>query len=185
MILISFSFGNFKSFLESIFYFYLVSIILAGVIYLLKNNYSINSFKDSFFVLLFVTPMVLFIYFKMVRKIDNHYNNLYNVCLYYNDICYNFVAFLDTGNRLYDQYKRRPIILINSNEIDFDYNKGILVPYKTANSKSVLKCLKAEKIIINNSIIRDNVLFGLVEERFNMGEVNMILHNDLLGGDYD
>lgn len=182
MILISFSFKSLKNFLENIIYFYLVSISLAGVIYLIKNNYPINNFFHNFLFLSFVTPIVLFIYYKKSKQINNFYNNLYKVNLYYLGNIYNFIAFLDTGNRLYDQYKKRPIILINTNEIEFDYSKGILVPFKTANGKTVLKCLIADKIVIDNKITRKNVVFGLVNEKFNIEEVDMLLHSDLLGG---
>ena len=182
MIIASFSFNNIKNFIESIFYFYVVSIILAGVIYLVKNNYNFNSFGDNFLLLFFVTPIVLFIYYKNVKRVNNYYNKLYKVKLYYNENIYNFVAFLDTGNRLYDQYKRRPIILIYSKNIEFDYAKGLLVPYETANAKTVLKCLRADKIIIDDNIIKYNVIFGLVDSKFNIDEVNMILHSDLIGG---
>lgn len=182
IIYISFSFKSLKSFIENIIYFYLVSIILAGVIYIIKNNYNVNDFSHSFMILFILTPLILYFYYKKTRKINNHYNNLYNVNLYYHDNVYTFIAFLDTGNRLYDQYKKRPIILVNTKDIDFDYSKGILVPFETANGKTVLKCLIADKIIIDNTVIRKNVLFGLVNEKFNMEDVNMLLHSDLMGG---
>lgn len=182
MILISFSFSNFKSFVENIIYFYLVSIILAGFIYIIRNNYDIGNFKNNFLLLSILTPVILYFYYRNIKRVNNHYNNLYNVKLYYHDNIYNFIAFLDTGNKLYDQYKRRPIILVYSKNIKFDYSEGLLVPYETANAKTVLKCLKADKIVIDNKVVRTNVIFGLVDEKFKIDDVNMILHNDLIGG---
>lgn len=182
MLLISFSFNSLKSFIENIIYFYLVSIILAGVIYLVRNNYNINNFFNNFLLLVVTTPIILYVYYRKTKKLNNHYNNLYNVELYYLGNIYKFTAFLDTGNRLYDQYKRRPIILVNTDKISFDYSKGILVPFKTANEKTVLKCLIADKIVIDNKVTKQNVVFGLVSEKFNIEEVNMLLHSDLLGG---
>ena len=180
MIFVSFSFINFISFAETVFYFYLVSIILAGIIVLINEHCSINDFIVNFFVLCFVTPFILFVYCKKIKKIGSYYNKVYNVKLFYDNSCYEFLGFLDTGNRLYDQYKKRPIVLVYSKDISFDYNKGILVPYETASGKTVLKCLKSEKIIIDNRVVRDDVLFGLVDKKFQIDDVNMILHIDLM-----
>lgn len=179
MLFISFSFRNF---LENLFYFYLVSIILAGFIYMIKINIEISDFFANFIMLIIFTPVVLYFYNFKVKKVSNYYNYLYNVKLYYSNNIYNFTAFLDTGNKLYDPYKKRPIVLLFSNEIAFDYSKGFLVPYETANSKNLLKCLKAEKMIIDNKVIKKNIVFGLVDKEFNLGEVNMILHSDFIGG---
>lgn len=182
MNLIAFNFKNMKYVLENIVYFYMVSIILAGFIYLIKNNYGLDNFLNNFLFLVIVSPLILFFYYKKTKKMSNHYNHLYNVELYYEGKSYQFTAFLDTGNKLYDQYKKRPIILVDTKDIIFDYAKGILVPYTTANGKSILKCLEAEKIIINGNIEKRKVIFGLVDDKLNMADVNMILHSDLIGG---
>lgn len=182
MNLIAFNFKNMKYVLENIVYFYMVSIILAGFIYLIKNNYGLDNFLNNFLFLVTVSPLILFFYYKKTKKMNNHYNHLYNVELYYEGKSYQFTAFLDTGNKLYDQYKKRPIILVYTKDIIFDYAKGILVPYTTANGKSILKCLESEKIIINGNIEKRKVIFGLVDDTLNMADVNMILHSDLIGG---
>ena len=182
MVFITFKYKSFKSFCENIIYFYLVSIILGGFITIVKDYMSVESFIENFIILSVFTPLILYFYYKKVKKINNHYNNLYDVELYYEDKIYKFKAFLDTGNKLYDQYKRRPIILVYTNKIKFDYTKGIMVPFETASGKSIIKCLEAEKIVINNDTIRKKVIFGLSNEGFNIDEVNMILHSDLIGG---
>ena len=182
MCIISFNYNNFKYLLENIIYFYLISIILGGFIYIIKSKIYISDFVQNFLFLIILSPIILYFYYKKVKKINNHYNHLYNVDLYYDNNLYNFIAFLDTGNKLYDQYKRRPIILIYSKLIKFDYSKGILVPYETANGRSIIKCLEADKIIIDKNIEKKHVIFGLVNENFKIENVNMILHSDLMGG---
>ena len=117
-----------------------------------------------------------------MKKINNHYNYLHNIKLYYQGILYSFTGFLDTGNKLYDQYKHRPIILVHTTKIPFDYSKGLLVPYETASGKSLLKCLISEKVIIDNNIERKNVVFGLTTEAFKIENVDLILHSDIMGG---
>jgi len=180
MIFISFRFNSLVSFFEEVFYFYLISIVLAGVFILVNQNCVINDFLVNFLVLFFITPFILYVFCRKSRKLGFYYNKIYNVKLFYDDVCYNFLGFLDTGNKLYDQYKRRPIILVYTKDIVFDYEKGILVPYETASGKNVLKCLKASKIIIDDKIVKYNVIFGLVDKKFQMEEVDMILHFDLM-----
>lgn len=182
MCLVSFKFKDLKYFIENIIYFYLVSIILAGFIYLVRENIKINSFKVNFLILILVTPIFLGIYYIKTKKVDNHYNYLHDIKLYYDGKVYNFTGFLDTGNKLYDQYKHRPIILVHTTKIPFNYGKGILVPYETASGKSLLKCLVSEKIIIDNNIERKNVVFGIMTESFKIENVDLILHNDIMGG---
>ena len=182
MCIISFNYNNFKYLLENIIYFYLISIILGGLICIIKSKIYISDFVQNFLILIILSPIILYFYYKKIKKINNHYNHLYNVDLYYDNNLYNFIAFLDTGNKLYDQYKRRPIILIYSKLIKFDYCKGILVPYETANGRSIIKCLEADKIIIDKNIEKKHVIFGLVNENFKIENVNMILHSDLMGG---
>lgn len=182
MCLIAFNFKNLKYFIENILYFYLISIILAGFIYLIKENIKIDSFELNFLLLMLITPIFLYIYYKKIKKVDNHYNHLHDVKLYYQGKVYNFIGFLDTGNKLYDQYKHRPIIIVYTTLIPFDYSKGILVPYETASGKSLLKCLISEKVIIDNNLERKNVVFGLTNEAFKIENVDLILHNDIMGG---
>ncbi len=180
--LIAFKAKSFKYVLENIIYFYLVSTILAGFIYLIRDKLNINDFAHNFLFLIIVSPFILYFYYKKTAKVNNYYKNLYNVSLSFKGKKYNFVAFLDTGNKLYDQYKKRPIVLIYTKEIEFDYKKGILVPYKTASGDGLIKCMIADKIVIDNKTERENVVFGLVDNKFDLGEVNMILHSDLIGG---
>lgn len=111
-----------------------------------------------------------------------NYNNYYKVDLWYKNKEYKFNAFLDTGNKLYDPYKKRPIILVRTNKIKFAYEDSILVPYKTACGNSILKCLIADKIVIDNNYEVSNVLFGKSNEDFEIDGINMILHNEIIGG---
>ena len=168
-----------KTLIENAFYFYLVSIILAGTLYLFKLD-SMNM-KENYFLLLISTPIILYINNKKIKKLDNYYKDIYKVTIIYKKNKYIFNALLDTGNRLYDQYKKRPISLIYTEKIKCDYSELILVPIETANKKSILKCIKVEKIIIDNKEIR-NAIIGLSDKKFNIQDINMILHKDLLGG---
>ena len=141
-----------------------------------------NGFGINLVVLVIVSPFIIYSYIKSMRKMKNCYSNFYKVDLYYKNKIYHFNAFLDTGNRLYDPYKKRPIVIANTNKITLNYEDAILVPYMTASGNSILKCVVADKLIIEKSIEVSNVLIGVIDNKLNIEGVNMLLHNDLIGG---
>ena len=161
MILVTFSFKNIKYFINNLLYLYLSSIILGGGLYLLdiQINYHHNgfvfidnSFSINMLVLIIISPFIIYSYIKSMRHYKTNYSNFYQVDLYLHHKIFKFIAFLDTGNRLYDPYHHRPVVLINSNKIKIDYDKAILVPYQTASGNSVLKCLIVDKLVIDNNM---------------------------------
>ena len=168
-----------KTLFENVLYFCLLSIILAGFFFLF--NLDSIGLKGRYFLLIIVTPFILILNNNKIKKLDTYYKDVYKVIIVINDKKYSFNAIMDTGNNLYDQYKRRPISLIYNKKIKYDYERGILVPIETANKKSILKCIKVDEIIIENKRIK-NVLVGLSDNRFNIQDINMLLHKDLIGG---
>lgn len=168
-----------KTISENVFYFYLSSVILAGFIYLFQIEKT--SIKEKYLLLFLITPIILYLSNRKIKKIESYYKEIYEVVIIYNKKQYKFNALLDTGNNLYDQYKRRPISLIYSNKIKFDYNNGLLVPIETANKKSLLKCIKVDKMIIDDKEYK-NAIIGLSNNKFNIQDINMILHKDIIGG---
>ena len=177
MMLVAFKYKGIKTLFEETLYFYLSSIILAGTFYLIKGN-SYDT-KINFFLLSFLTPIIMIVYKKQVRKLDTYYKERYDVKLYYKNKIYNFNGYLDTGNNLYDPYKRRPIVLLYTNKIKFNYENGLLIPMETANNESLLKCIKVDMLEIDGKIIK-NVLIGLSSKRFKIQDIDMILHKDII-----
>ena len=191
MVLVTFSYKNMKYFFNNLLYLYLSSIILGGGIYLLdiQLNYENqglmffdNGFGINLIVLVIISPVIIYSYIKSIKKVKNDYSNFYKVDLYYRNKLYKFDAFLDTGNRLYDPYKKRPIVIINTNKINIGFDEAILVPYSTASGNSILKCVIVEKIVVDNSYEVENVLVGISNNKFHIEGVNMLLHIDLIGG---
>lgn len=189
MVLITFSYKNFKYFFNNLIYLYLSSIILGGGIYLLdiqinyRNNglmFISNGMEINVIVLLIISPFIIYSYIKSMKKMKINFNNYYKVDVYYKDNTYKFNAYLDTGNKLYDPYKKRPIILVSTNKINIDYEKSILVPYETASGQSILKCFVANKIVIDKKYEVKNVLIGITN--FKMEGIDMLLNNEIIGG---
>ena len=161
---------------------YTTSIFIAGTIHLINTNIlpTINSYILNIIILILVSPIITYLYIKSINKFKNNYSNYYKVDVYLSiEEKLTLTAFLDTGNKLIDPYKRRPIILIKKSLIDIDNHKIILVPYNTVNNSDLLKCIVPKKIYIHNIGYRNNFLVGLMDE-VNIEGVDCILNQKLL-----
>ena len=186
MILITFGYKDVNYFKKNFLYLYIISIVLGGMIYFLeitlsyknsglvffKNNLSIN-----FITLILIGPILTYLYLKEMKNYKNEYSLIHKVEVEIDKKIYTYNAYLDTGNKLKDPYKKRPIILIYDNKIKFDYETSILVPYKTLENEGVVKCKKVDFIKIDNKKINTNILIGLSKERFGIEGVDCIMPN--------
>lgn len=177
--LISFGYKNIKYLIKNIIYTYMLSILLGGMIYLFNSRITINTYLN-YLLIIIISIEVLALYIKENKKIKNIYNNYYKVDIYFKDEeKLSLVGFLDTGNNLYDPYKKRPIILVSNKykkEKDF-----ILVPYHTINNEGLLKCIKPINVSINGNNYK-NVLVAFSDSPNLIDGVDVILHRDLLKG---
>ena len=111
----------------------------------------------------------------------NIYNNYYKVDIYFKDKeKISLTGFVDTGNNLYDPYKKRPIILISNKYKRED--RFILVPYHTINGEGLLKCIKPDIIFIEGIGYKGNVLISFSDSPKLIDGVDVILHKDLMKG---
>lgn len=193
MCLTSYGYKNIKYTFNNIIYLYLVSIILGGFLYFVNDELSYkneglifyhNSFSINIIIILIISPIVLYLYVRGVRKQKEELVNKYEVQItFLNGKKRLLTAFLDTGNNLYDPYKKRPIILINK-EVLKGYNpRCILVPCMTINKRSMIKCFKVKNIVINKKKIEDEVLIGISDNNFNIDGVDLLLHKKIIKGD--
>lgn len=180
MMLISFGYKGIKYVLRNIFYMYLLSTLIGGIIYLFNVKVS-NNIVINYFIIIVISSLILILYIKENRKIKNIYNNYYKVDIYFKDKSkISVVGFIDTGNNLYDQYKKRPIILLSNKYIRED--NYILVPYYTMSGEGLLKCIKPDIIFIDGIGYRGNVLIGFSDSPKLIDGVDVILHKDIMKG---
>lgn len=170
IIIITFNYKNIKYFFNNLYYFYIIEIILGGFIYLIKNNSNSNLILILLFTFIFI-----YLFIKKIIDLKNNYNKYLNIKLDINNKTYTFNAFLDTGNKLIDPIFKYPIILINNNELE----GNILVPYKTINNESILKCLKGDNLYINNKKINKKFLVG-ISNNINIDGVDCIFNERLM-----
>lgn len=186
MIIIIFKYNNFHYFKDNLIYLYIISIILGGTIYLINNQissinngliFTSNNLKINLFLLIIITPIIIYKYLKTTKNYQITYSNYYDIDIYYNDLCIKGTAFLDTGNNLKDPYFKRPIILINKELIN-EPVKTFLVPYSVVNNqKGLLEVFSPKKIIINNKKCKKTLL-GLSD--VNINGIKIILNKEVL-----
>ena len=163
------TFGK-KNFIENIFYFYIISIIIGGLLYLIN-------IRLNYFSLLLVIPIIINIYIKKTKEYKLNIKNNYIVEIIIKDKVYKLEGMIDTGNRLEDPYKKRGVILANIN-IDYKKYKYLYVPYHALNYNGLIPCIKPDKIIIDNKIIT-NYLIGISKDKFNLNGSECILPNKI------
>ena len=169
MIIISFGFNNF---IKNIFYFYMISIILGGFLYLFDFN---NNYYFNMIFIIICSPIVIYIFIKEINNYRVNYKDKYSVSITYNKKIYKLEGFIDTGNRLISPIKGESVILVNLN---INSNNIIYIPYKALNSSGIIPCIKPDKITINNKCI-NNCLIGLSNDKFYINGFNCILPNKI------
>lgn len=176
------TFGK-RNFIKNISYFYLLSIVLGGSLYLLNISFTYrnqgilfinNGLSINFILLIIVSPIIIFCYVKEHILYKNTYGNIYEVLIIKNNKKYKLMGLLDTGNRLKDPYKGRSVILVN-NDILME-GDIVYVPYKALNTTGVIKCYKVDKVIVEKKEF-SNCLVGISKDKITIDGVECILPN--------
>ena len=177
------TFGK-KNFIKNISYFYLLSIVLGGSLYLLNISFTYrnqgilfinNGLSITFILLIIVSPIIIFSYVKEHILYKNTYGNIYEVLIIKNNKKYKLMGLLDTGNRLKDPYKGRSVILVN-NDIVVKGKKIVYVPYRALNTAGVIKCFVPDKVLVGEKQF-NNCLVGVSKKELGIGGVSCILPN--------
>lgn len=162
MVLVTFGYKGRKYLLENIIYLYMVSVILAGFINLLKNHLA----NINYLLLLIIAPSILGMYVYEQKKLKETVNYIKEVTIVLkNNQILNLNGFIDTGNRLKDPITKKNIILINKKKLEGIYNirSPMYVPIKTVNKKSLLECISIKDLIIEDIHFNNRYLLGLTD----------------------
>lgn len=196
MVILSFGFRDIKYTLKNLFYLYSASMILGGFLYYLNVEFSYkqegivfyhNGLSINYIVLFIMSPIILFCYIRQGIYLKNNYSNYYQVDLNFgNDRILHCNGFLDSGNLLEDPYQHKPIILIDQRRLIYDINEFqmILVPITTANSTTLLKCIRIPEITIKGIGTRKNVLLGIMEQNITIDGIDVLLHTKIMEESY-
>ena len=181
MIIATFGYKNKEYFKKNFIYLYIISIILGGILYFLITTlkYNTNGLTDNlsfnFIILLVISPILTYLYLKKEKNYKNTYSLIHKIEFNINNENYIYNAYLDTGNKLCDPYKKRPILLVYDKKLEFDYENSILVPYKTLEHDGILKCRKISHFKIDDKEINTNILVGISSSKFDIEGIECIL----------
>lgn len=175
MIIGTFSYKSFSYFINNLIYLYVTSFVLSGALYLLELEMNTN-----IILIIIFSFIILYFYKNEMNKLKYNYNNYLKVVIEYKKKIFNLVGYIDSGNKLVDQYRNRPISLIYSKDIKYDYEDVVLVPYETASGSGVLKCIKVDRLVIND--IECSGLIGFMDKEIKIDGVDIILNSKYIGG---
>lgn len=191
MIITSFKYRNLKYTIKNLIYLYILSFVLGGCLYFLNDQLAYKNIGIMFYhkkvninyiFILVVGIVIYYLYLKQLKELKLVYSNYQNVMIIFKNNIINCTGFVDSGNKLIDPVSNCKIILLDKRQIIFDINnfKMNLVPYKTASSKSILKCIKPDKIFINNKLVSNKYLVGIMENKINIDGVDILLNQEIM-----
>ncbi len=170
MNLISFGYINLKDFIKNLLYFYMFSFFLGGTLYYLKIE---SLVKYKYYILLI--PIIMNILKKLTYNLKNIIKLRHKVTIYLKNgnVLY-LNGYMDTGNTLVDPYTNKNVIIINKDIKE----KFFLVPFKTIENSSLLKCFKPKKVYIDGIGERNDIVVGVTNKKFN--GFNCLLNYNLM-----
>ena len=163
--------------MKALLYFYLNSILIGGIIFLV-NNFIKLSTLDNYLVLTLITPIIIIIYKKKIKDLKENYNLNYQIKLKYKGKKITLNSFLDTGNNLTDPYFNKPVILVNEDIIKSD--KYFYIPYSTITEDGIIKAIHINEIeIIGFKKVKD-VIIGLLPKRLQINNIDCLLNKRIM-----
>jgi len=160
---------------------------MGGVLYLINIEIGYSHMGMLFFtngkslnliLLIFVGLLTILIYSKYIKKIKREEKTKYKTTLFIDNKKLNLTGFLDTGNELL--YFGKPVLILNKNiKINIENKKIYYVPFTTLNSNGLMKCIKLEKIFIENKGFFENVYIALSNDKFHLKQADIILNINL------
>lgn len=170
MNLISFGYINLKDFIKNLLYFYMFSFFLGGTLYYLKIE---SLVKYKYYLLLI--PIIMNILKKLTYNLKDIIKLRHKVTIYLKNGSVLYLnGYMDTGNTLVEPYTNKNVIIINKDIKE----KFFLVPFKTIENSSLLKCFKPKKVYIDGIGERNDIVVGVTNKKFN--GFNCLLNYNLM-----
>ena len=158
MILIAFGYYDIKTLIKNTIYYYFVNFFIGGFLLYFKES---SLIKYRYFI--FFVPIILKMYKYFEINLKTIFSLKHKVTIYLNNgkILY-LNGYMDTGNTLIEPYGNKKVIIINKKIKE----KYFLVPYKTVDNSSLIKCFNPKKVYIDGIGEREDICVGVVNKRF-------------------
>lgn len=188
---ICFGYKDIRYLCKNVIYFYLVSMLLGGVMYFFSNQFMLSDdglvSKDNkmlrYFIMVIISIVFVYWYLFRFKDLMNNYSSYYKCLIYIDDDNkISLSGFLDTGNKLKDPYSNKNIVLVNKEVLgDIRIRSPIYVPYNSLNNHGLLTCFKVKKIVIDGKE-NDDFLVGISNEKMYIDGIDCILNTRLMEG---
>lgn len=157
LLMIYISFGK-TDIIKNTIYFYILNFIIGGFLFYFKNE---GLLKYKYY--LFFIPVLMNIYKYLSYNLKNYFKLKHKVTIYLNNgkVLY-LNGYMDSANTLIEPYSNRKVIIINKKINENFY----LVPYKTINSISLMKCFNPRSVYIDGLGLRNDISIGIVNRKF-------------------
>ena len=188
---ICFGIKDIRYLVKNITYFYLMSMLMGGVIYFFDSQFmwgeegllTVESGLFKYLVVITISVLCIYFYLFKFKDMRNNYSSYYSCLIYLDEEnSIRLSGFLDTGNKLKDPYSNKNIVLVNKNLLgDFKVCNSIYVPYNSLNNHGLLECFKVKKIVIDGKENYD-FLVGISEDKMFIDGIDCILNTSLMEG---
>ncbi len=158
MIIIAYGYNDIKTLIKNLIYYHILNYFLGGILFYFKSN---GYIKYKFVI--FLIPFFMNIYKYFSYNLKNIFTYKYKVTIYLNSGKTLYLnGLMDTGNSLVEPYSNRKVIIINK-KIDENF---YLVPYKTIDNSSLIRCFNPKKVYIDGIGERNDISIGIINKKF-------------------
>lgn len=179
LVLITFGFKRFGTFIKAVALFYFSNMLFLGVILgtqLIFNSKSaaVNNGSVYFDISAPVLLLSAFLAYVVSIAVIKIYNKtlgrqeIYKLKIFKDSDCHTMLAFFDSGNKLTEPFSGYPVIIVDSSKMN--YKSERIIPFNTVGGDGILQAFRPDKIEISNEknkIETDKVYIALsnVEEK--------------------
>ena len=196
MCLLAFSYRGVRALMQQILSFYVVTFLLGGAAYasiclfggsVRMGGILISSPAFSYMLLgLLVTSVTVDRFVKTMRRVQVTRGLIYELQIIHHGTTVNLPAFLDTGNRLFDEWNT-PVILIEQNCMHACGELEIvkLLPYRTLSGTGELPVVRVDAVLIGAPLCKKvtNPLIALFNGKLSdHNEFHALIGPDICGG---
>ena len=193
LILIVFGYKNAKLFLKAFAALMIISFLVSGAMicfYLALKPDGMIIINDSVYfdisplLLIILTLAVYFILLLFKKLYKNHSKSelVKNVEIKFMDNSRCIKCKVDSGLNAKEPFSGSSVIIADKNCLGFDVSKTVcrIIPFKSLGGNGIIYGFKADKVIIDNKAVEQEVYIGMCEKLFN-GEIKGLIPQNILG----
>lgn len=168
LIMVFISFGK-NNYLNNLFYFYIITIILGGSSYLINGS----NMYTNLVLMVILSPIIITLYIINARRIKKELTIVHDVIIVDSDNTIKLRGIMDTGNNVVCPITRLPVVFV-SDKLKLDSNKLFVVPYRTIDNEGIINCQMPDEFIMDGKIVK-----CLVATSSSINTSEILLNNEM------